>query len=92
MKQQKKMVKEDINFLECPNWVLNRRSHVDSFIIDKPNGRYEIKGLHGLPSHFDKIVLYSLIHKIYRESALSNNMAINKIPEQIMRILVKKMS
>jgi hypothetical protein len=73
LEDQKKMFKDDINFLECPNWVLNNRSSVNTWVIEKPHGRYELTSLKGLPSHFDKIILYYLIYKLYKETELKKN-------------------
>ena len=70
MKQQKKMVREDINFLEYPNWVLNRRSTTKIWTVERQNGKYEIASPSGLPSHFDKMVLYYLLYKLYLKTAL----------------------
>jgi hypothetical protein len=66
MDNNKKIVKEDINFLEYPNWILHERSRLYSWVIEKQSGRYEIASLKGLPTHFDKIVLYFLLYKLYK--------------------------
>ncbi len=67
----KKNLKEDINFLEYPNWVVNSRSRTNKWIIKRDNGKYEVIAPLGLPSHFDKIVLYYILHRAYRENNLS---------------------
>lgn len=72
MEDQKKMVKEDINFLEYPNWVVNQRSKVTTWTIEKPNGKYELVCGSGMPSHFDKTLLYFLLYKLYREKKLDS--------------------
>ena len=73
MEDQKKMFKDDINFLECPNLVLNNRTSVNTWVIEKEHGRYEMTSMKGLPSHFDKIILYYLIYKLYKETGLKKN-------------------
>lgn len=67
MDAEKKMIKDDINFLEYPNWVIDRRGRTNVWRIDKPHGRYEIVSPFGLPQHFDKIVVYWLLYRLYRE-------------------------
>jgi len=73
MSDDKKNLKEDINFLEYPNWVVNSRSKINEWVIEKDNGRYKVIAPLGLPSHFDKIVLYYLLHRIYRDGGLKNH-------------------
>ena len=68
MEDTKKVIKEDINFLEYPNWVLNRRSKATSWFIEKPHGKYEIDSPRGLPTHFDKLILYYLLYKLSEEN------------------------
>ena len=72
MENTKKMIKEDINFLEYPNWVIDRKNKATQWNIKKNNGEYEILCPLGLPKHFDKIVLYFLLHKLYREKNLDS--------------------
>lgn len=72
MEIEKKMIKEDINFLEYPNWVIDRKNKDTRWNIKKPNGEYEIISPSGLPKHFDKIILYFLLHKLYREKNLDS--------------------
>ena len=67
MEEHKKGLKEDINFLEYPNWVVNSRSKTNRWVIKKDNGKYEVIAPLGLPSHFDKVVLYYLLHKAYQD-------------------------
>ncbi len=64
MDEQKKVLKEDINFLEYPTWIVDSRKKICEWIIEKPNGIYKIASSEGLPSHFDRIVLYSLLYKM----------------------------
>lgn len=71
MNDQQKMIKEDINFLEYPNWVINKRSKAQRWTIKKENGTYEVVSVKGLPSHFDKTVLYFLLYKLYRQTELN---------------------
>ncbi len=64
MEDVKKLFKEDINFLEYPNWVIDKKSKITLWSVQKENGRYEISSPHGIPTHFDKLVLYFLLHKL----------------------------
>lgn len=70
MEQNQKIIKDDINFLEYPNWVIDRKNKATTWKIDKDQGKYEIVSPFGLPKHFDKIVLYFLLYKLYKESSL----------------------
>lgn len=72
LEENKKIIKEDINFLEYPNWVIGQRNGATIFKIEKPHGKYEMISPLGLPKHVDKIVLYALIHKLYREKKLKS--------------------
>lgn len=67
-----KIIKDDINFLEYPNWVVSRNNKTTTLKIQKPHGNYEIISPFGLPKHLDKIVLYFLLHKLYREKNLDS--------------------
>jgi hypothetical protein len=71
MEAPKKIIKEDINFLEYPNWVIDRKSTATTWSIEKANGKYEVISPLGLPKHFDKIVLYFLLYKLYLENGFS---------------------
>jgi len=71
MGNDKKRLKDDINFLEYPNWAVNPRGDTNKLVIEKENGRYEIIAPLGLPSHFDKTVLYYLLHRAYKESGFT---------------------
>jgi len=68
--EEKKVIKDDINFLEYPNWVIDQKTKLQKLSIEKANGKYEITSPHGLPTHFDKIVLYCLLHHLF---AVSDN-------------------
>lgn len=59
------VVKEDINFLEYPNWTVSQKTKVYSVIMHRGNGFYEMKSPEGLPTRFDKVVLYFLLHKLF---------------------------
>lgn len=72
MESDKKIVKDDINFLEYPNWVICKQSKLTSWAIDKPHGRYEILSPMGLPQHLDKTILYYLLYKLYKEKDLNS--------------------
>jgi len=71
MKEEKKLLKEDINFLEYPNWTLSRKKSVTTYNIKKDNGTYEVISPFGLPKHFDKIVVYFLLYKLCHSKASS---------------------
>lgn len=72
MNDQKKMIKDDINFLEYPNWTISKKKNATYYSMQKQNGKYEVLSPLGLPKHFDKIVVYFLLYKLYRESNLSS--------------------
>jgi len=64
-------IKEDINFLEHPNWTVSKEV-IYNFIIKKDSGFYEMKSSEGLPSRFDKVVLYFLLHKLFQQDKLKS--------------------
>lgn len=66
------IVKDDLNFLENPNWIVSKRDYPNELHIEKENGFYELKSAEGLPVRFDKIVLYYLLHKLTKESDLNS--------------------
>jgi hypothetical protein len=70
VEEGKKIVKDDINFLEYPNWVIDRKNKANTWTTERANGKYEIISPLGLPKHFDKIVLYYLLYKLHREKNL----------------------
>ncbi|HEV2916714.1 MAG TPA: replication initiation protein [Candidatus Babeliales bacterium] len=72
MAELKKMVKDDINFLEYPNWTISRNSKTTVFTIQKPHGKYEVYCPLGLPKQFDKIVVYFLLYKLYHEKKFAS--------------------
>lgn len=72
MSEQKKIVKDDINFLEYSNWTLSEKKKVTILTVSKPHGKYEVLCSLGLPKHFDKIVLYCLLYKLYKEKKFSS--------------------
>jgi hypothetical protein len=66
------VVKQDINFLENPIWVVEDQVIATEYRIDKGNGTYEIKGTEGLPSKFDSIVLYYLLGELLKNGNFEN--------------------
>ena len=58
-------IKDDINFLEYPNWTISAKSNANSMIVHRENGFYEMKSSEGLPSRFDKVVLYYLLYVLF---------------------------
>ena len=64
------MICDDINFLEYPNWVLNKSSSANTWVVENKHGRYEMSSLKGMPSYFDKMILYYLIYKLFSEARM----------------------
>lgn len=62
------IIKQDINFLEYPNWVLDSKTKLQKLVIEKPNGKYEVLSPCGLPTHFDKLILYCILLKLWRNT------------------------
>ena len=60
MSDKKLIIKDDINFLEYPNWVLSSKENC--YTIEKENGRYVLSTSKKLPERIDKITLYYLLH------------------------------
>lgn len=61
----KGVIREDINFLDYPNWTVSLKEHITDYTIKKNNGFYEIKCPEGLPGRFDKLILYFLLYKLH---------------------------
>lgn len=59
-------IRDDINFLEYPLWIVAKTETSCHLIIKKSHGFYEIKSTEGLPLRFDKMVLYFLLHKAFK--------------------------
>lgn len=68
----KKIIKDDINFLSFPNWVIDRRGRIKIWTIEKPHGKYEIASPFGLPQHLDKSIIYFLLYKLGQEKTLNS--------------------
>lgn len=66
---EKKIVKQDLNYLEYPNWVLDSRTKLQRLVVTKDYGTYELISPNGLPTHFDKLVLYCVLHKLWHATA-----------------------
>lgn len=66
--KNEKILKEDINFLEYPSWVLNAKSKNQRLVIKKPNGTYELASSLVLPNHFDQLVFYFVLQKLFGET------------------------
>jgi uncharacterized FlaG/YvyC family protein len=67
MKKKIVIIKDDINFLEYPNWVVSKRDNYKTYMIEKPNGKYLIsttEDIDRLPDKADKIILYYLLNEI----------------------------
>lgn len=59
------LIKQDLNFLEYPNWTVSAKKKTYTFIIQNQNGYYEMNSPEGLPGRFDKVVLYFLLYKFF---------------------------
>jgi hypothetical protein len=62
------IVKDDINFLEYPNWITNEREGVRELTIEKQKGLYTITTSLTLPNRFDKIILYYLLSELFNNT------------------------
>jgi hypothetical protein len=71
--KDKQLIKDDINFLENPNWVVNESSKKQQLVIEKEKGIYQISCSEGLPTRFDKIVLYFLLYKLLENKNNDSN-------------------
>lgn len=67
-------IQEDINFLEYPTWVISNKQTKNRLLQEKDGGTYEITCPEGLPTRFDKIVLYFLLYKSFQQE---NTLAIS---------------
>jgi len=64
MKDSELKLKDDINFLEYPNWLVNKKEACKTFTIEKDRGKYVIsttEDIDRLPDRTDKIMLYYLM-------------------------------
>jgi len=59
------LVKDDINFLEYPIWIVQERENSQEFTIKKEKGLYTISTSLTLPKRFDKIILYYLLSELF---------------------------
>ena len=59
-KSFKNLVKQDMNFLEFPLWVTNKKVKQSSFVIETKNGQYifDANPNIGVPDSFDALLLY----------------------------------
>ncbi len=67
MDDKKLTIKDDINFLEYPNWLVSERNTPKTYTIEKDGGKYVIsttEDIDRLPDRTDKIVLYYLLYII----------------------------
>jgi hypothetical protein len=61
------IIKDDINFLEYPNWVVSKRENYKIYTIEKPDGKYLIsmtEDIDRLPDKVDKVILYYLLKEV----------------------------
>jgi len=62
---ERNLIKNDINFLEFPMWIVNDKGSAVEYKSEKNNGTYRIATSGDrLPDRFDKIVLYYLLMKL----------------------------
>jgi len=62
-------LKEDKNFLEYPLWILDRRSSITKYSLEKDNGTYEIStSSNKLPDRIDKLILYYLMLVLFENN------------------------
>ena len=67
MDEKNKHIKDDINFLEYPNWIITERNAPKTFVIEKEQGVYIISttdNVDRLPDRTDKIILYYMLKDI----------------------------
>lgn len=69
-------IQDDMNFLRYPNWVLSAKNKSCHLTIEDSNGFYEMKSPEGLPSRFDKLVLYFLLYKISGPTKIETDVVI----------------
>lgn len=60
-------IREDINFLEYPLWVVSSKQTKNHLLQQQEHGSYEITCPEGLPTRFDKVVLYFLLYKCFQQ-------------------------
>lgn len=60
-----------LNFLDFPNWAILSKKNTSTITLQKSIGlsTYEMIFPEGLPTHFDKIVLFFLLHKYFQEES-----------------------
>ena len=58
-------VKDDINFLEYPIWIVKEKENSQELTIKKEKGLYTIGTSLTLPNRFDKIILYYLLYELF---------------------------
>lgn len=62
---ERNLIKNDINFLEFPMWIVNDKGSAVEYKSQRNNGTYRIAtSADRLPDRFDKIVLYYLLMKL----------------------------
>lgn len=92
MNLKKIIVKDDINFLEHPNWVVSTKSNTNKLVIARDKGKYEVKSSEGLPTRFDKIVLYYLLQNLFHKDQLKSTEIITTRYEITRNIFFNKKS
>src|SRR3990172_1701505 len=71
MNNHKPVLKDDINFLEYPNWLISKRNSPKTYTIKKDNGEYVIsttENIDRLPDRIDKIILYYLMSLLMKNN------------------------
>ena len=70
MKKEMIKIKDDINFLEYPNWLVSEKKAPKTYKIERPHGTYVIsttEDIDRLPDRTDKIMLYYLISYLMKD-------------------------
>jgi hypothetical protein len=71
--KKERVIKDDISFLEYPNWIVAEREKTEEVIIEKEHGVYRLTtSADTLPDRFDKIVLYYLLCTLLNDSQLKS--------------------
>ncbi|MGN7613981.1 replication initiator protein A [Magnetococcales bacterium HHB-1] len=74
-KNKKNLVKQDMNFLEFPLWLTDKKDHRSTLVINVENGTYTLDATPrlGIPASFDALVLYYLLFISQKDARRGNN-------------------
>src|SRR5436309_13448076 len=79
-----------MNFLENPNWIVLKKNRSGDLTIENDHGIYILKmsdATH-LPNRLDKMILYFLLHKIFKNENSSNEVIVSRY-EIVKNVLIK---